>query len=167
MGFLPDYFFKRITDIPLSFLKGLGISALIMDIDNTLTFDCHDALPEDVECWLRDVADSGIRGMLLSNNSDKRVEPFAAKCRLPYIALAKKPTRESVPAVFELLQTDSAETAMIGDQFFTDILFGKRAGCGTIIVEKMGEDIPRFIKFKRFLETPVRWMLRIRGYTKP
>ena len=42
MGLLcPDYIFKNVTCIRPEFLKELGVSALVLDVDNTLT--AHDS----------------------------------------------------------------------------------------------------------------------------
>lgn len=168
MKILPDFYFRRITDIPVSFLVQRDIRALILDIDNTLAFDDDPELPGEVAQWLHAVKGAGMTAVLVSNNTVQRAGGFAKKCELPYIAKAGKPTGRSADEAYRLLGAQPTQTASIGDQLFTDVLFGRRAGCRmTIWVERMGEDIPKSIRIKRRLETPFRWLMRRRGYTQP
>jgi predicted HAD superfamily phosphohydrolase YqeG len=52
----------------------------------------------------------------------------------------------------ELLGAGKKETAVIGDQLFTDILCGRLAGLVPILVEPMEPEPFLFFKMKRFLE---------------
>ncbi len=152
MGFIPDYLFNRIWDISPELLKNKGVSALILDIDNTLTFDGDADIPPEAARWLSDIKKAGIKAAIVSNNSEKRVGPFAEKCGLSYVASALKPSKAGFVRSRETLGADAASIAVIGDQLFTDIAFGKRFGCLTILVERMGPDKPLFVKSKRLLE---------------
>ena len=42
----PEYVFKDVTHITPEFLAGKGIRALVLDIDNTLTADRSQELPD-------------------------------------------------------------------------------------------------------------------------
>ena len=48
----PEYVFKDVTHITPEFLAGKGIRALVLDIDNTLTADRSQELPDEVAGWL-------------------------------------------------------------------------------------------------------------------
>ena len=50
----PEYVFKDVTHITPEFLAGKGIRALVLDIDNTLTADRSQELPDEVAGWLAD-----------------------------------------------------------------------------------------------------------------
>lgn len=155
MKIIPDYLFSRVWDIQPAFLSSLGVRALLLDIDNTLAFDNRPEVPDEVRAWLEDLRTAGIRAAIVSNNREPRVRAFAAACGgLPYVCEANKPGRAAFLRSAQLLDAAPAEIAVVGDQLFTDIAFGSRAGCRTILVEKMGPDVPPFVKFKRVLEAP-------------
>lgn len=165
MSLLPDYFFHRITDITPAFLLTRGVKGLVLDIDNTLTFDGQNVLPGEVAHWLGEIKDAGIKAIIVSNNHERRGRDFAALCDLPFVAKAFKPSQKTIAAVLKVLAPPGA-VAVIGDQLFTDILYGKRAGFITVLVEKMGSDLPFFVKMKRVAERPAMRKLRRNGYTK-
>ena len=48
----PEYVFKDVTHITPEWLVEKGITALVLDIDNTLTADRSQELPEEVAVWL-------------------------------------------------------------------------------------------------------------------
>ena len=48
----PEYVFKDVTHITPEFLAEKGIRALVLDIDNTLTADRSQELPDEVAGWL-------------------------------------------------------------------------------------------------------------------
>lgn len=154
MRIIPDYLFERIWEIDENFLREKDIRALILDIDNTLTFDGDADVPRETANWLDRMRAAGIKAAIVSNNSEARVAPFARLCRLPYIADALKPSEAGFVRSRELLGESAEHIAVVGDQLFTDIAFGSRFGCVTVMVERMGPDVPPFVKFKRVLEKP-------------
>ena len=160
---LPDCYFKSVCDITPQFLASRGVRALLLDIDNTLTRDFSAELPEPVAAWLSSLKASGISAAIISNNGEERVAPFAAECSLPFLARAGKPLRSAFKRSCELLGCTAAETAVVGDQLFTDIAFGNLSGCLTIFVEPMGPETLAFVKFKRILEWPLMGAVRRRG----
>ncbi len=167
MGVIPDYLFHRITEIEPEFLRQRGVSALILDIDNTLAYDNHPDVPPEVDAWLRKMERAGIRLAIVSNNKEPRVKAFAAACgNLAYVADALKPSREGFVRSAETLGATAKEIAVVGDQLFTDIAFGNRFGCTTILVERMGPDVALFVKAKRVLETPLMPYIRKRKRVK-
>ena len=48
----PEYVFKDVTHITPEWLAAKGIRALVLDIDNTLTADRSQDLPDEVAGWL-------------------------------------------------------------------------------------------------------------------
>ena len=57
----PEYVFKDVTHITPEWLAEKGITALVLDIDNTLTADRSQELPEDVAVWLDTMRRAGVR----------------------------------------------------------------------------------------------------------
>ena len=56
----PEYVFKDVTHITPEWLAAKGIRALVLDIDNTLTADRSQDLPDEVAGWLAQMKEAGI-----------------------------------------------------------------------------------------------------------
>ena len=54
-------FFKDVTHITPEWLAAKGITALVLDIDNTLTADRSQELPEEVAAWLDTMCKAGVK----------------------------------------------------------------------------------------------------------
>ena len=160
--FYPDYTFRRIYTIPTSFFKERGISALLIDVDNTLTTDNNPVPHAEVLDWLAAQRDAGLRLMAFSNNREERVEPFARQLGLEYIANAAKPLPAKVSRALKKMGILKSEAAIIGDQLFTDILCGRLVGCTAILVEPMEWERYGFFKLKRPLEEKILRRYRAR-----
>ena len=87
----PEYIFKTIECIHPDFLAAHGIKALVLDVDNTLTADNSQVLEHTVQAWLDEMRTAGIRLTIVSNNTAKRVRPFAERIGLDWVPLACKP----------------------------------------------------------------------------
>ncbi len=153
--FHPNHMFTRIYDIPTEFLVKYGITTLLLDVDNTLTTHSNPIPNEKVLTWLDVQKKAGIRLMLISNNTERRVAPFAKKLGLEYIAMAKKPLKGNVLTALKLLKVSIKETALIGDQIFTDILCARRVGCMAILVEPFEIEKNVLLHAKRWIEKPI------------
>ena len=81
----PEYIFKTIECIHPDFLAAHGIKALVLDVDNTLTADNSQVLEPTVQAWLDEMRAAGIRLTIVSNNTPKRVRPFAERIGLDWV----------------------------------------------------------------------------------
>lgn len=149
----PDIYVNSILDIPLDDLEQLGIKAFILDLDNTLTeWNSNEVRTEIIE-WFRRIKAAGFKACILSNNGEQRVIAVARKLDIPYIFRARKPFRRAFWRAVELMEVQKAQTAVIGDQIFTDVLGGNRSGLFTILVvpiarrEFAGTKISRAFEF--------------------
>lgn len=128
----PRFQAKSVLDLNPEELKRMGIKGIILDLDNTLVEWKNDQLrPEVTELILR-LRGEGFKLCILSNALERRVEQIAAKLDLPYLSRAAKPRKTSFRKAMDLLGTVPQETAVVGDQLFTDILGGNRMACYTI-----------------------------------
>ena len=82
----PTYYFDCATDISLEFLNKHKIKAILLDLDNTLTTHNNPVPPKSTLEWLDKMKSAGIKMMIVSNNSAKRVEPFAKELGLPFVS---------------------------------------------------------------------------------
>ena len=132
--FLPSDYFKEFRGITPQYLKDRGIRAVITDLDNTLVgFDEPDASDEVLQ-WFKTMKDNGIKVTIVSNGSRLRVSEFCDPHDIEYIFRARKPLGRSYRKAVQMMEMDSAETVMIGDQLLTDVFGANRAGLKSILV---------------------------------
>ena len=159
----PDIKLKKITDISLDLLKKYGISGLILDVDNTLSTHHGEVLTEGLEDWLACMRNNGIKLVVLSNSKQARVEPFAKKINLPFISMGLKPLPFKFSSARRLIGTKRRETAIVGDQIFTDTLGGNLYGVTTILLDPIKLESSRSFKFKRKIERAVYKIYKIKN----
>lgn len=148
----PHKRFQRITEIRPQLLTDIGIKAIILDIDNTMATHDHPIPAIGVFEWLRDVQNAGISCIILSNNKKRRVAPFAELLALPFIAKGRKPLPWAFIKAAQMLNTEPSETAVVGDQLFTDILGGRAAKMHCLYVEPIEREKGAFFRLKRLME---------------
>ena len=112
-------------DIQLSHLKDIGIKGIVFDIDNTVTMWGSNEISPITLKWLEDAKASGFSVCLLSNNRRTRIEDISRMLDIPS-AKGFKPFSAAFRSALAVLGTSPEETAIIGDQIFTDILGGNR-----------------------------------------
>ena len=153
--FIPDYYFDSIHAVTPGFLKNENIKALVLDIDNTLVTYGEEAPTDDVLRWIGEIKNAGIFVAIASNNREERVSRFNEKLSVFTVSKSGKPSRRSVFAVCDKFSVKPSETAVIGDQIFTDILCARRAGARAYLVTPLPYKENLFFKFKRALEKPI------------
>lgn len=159
---IPDMIIENIYQIDLSFLKAKGITSLVLDIDNTLVPQKSKFPDKQTIEWLGKVKKEGFRICLISNNTKRRVNEFKQKVGVPGIAWAIKPRKRAFKKALKILDAKPNETALIGDQIFTDIFGGKRAGLYTILVKPLSKEELGWTKLMRRAERHV--LKRIEEY---
>ncbi|NLP46586.1 MAG: YqeG family HAD IIIA-type phosphatase [Epulopiscium sp.] len=153
--FFPDLYVSSIYEIPYHQLKDTKIKGLIFDIDNTLVpFDVTvgDAKLVDHFQFLTDI---GFQICLVSNNSKERVRVFNKNLGVHAIYKAKKPLAKSFKKAMKMMNTIPSQTAIIGDQVFTDVWGGNRIGITTILVQPVVNRDEWITRIKRGLEQKV------------
>ncbi len=157
----PNFKLDKITDISVEFLKKNNISALILDVDNTLSTHHGMQLLGGLEEWLVKMKNSDIKLIILSNSTKKRVEPFAKKIDLPFISLGLKPLFTGYVRAVKRLGTDKKNVAIVGDQIFTDVLGGNAIGVKTVLLTPIKPEKSLRFRFKRRLERVVYKIYKI------
>lgn len=150
--FYPDIIYKRIYDIKYEDLEKMGVKALVLDVDNTLTTHNNPTPDEKALDWLAEMKSKGIKMIILSNNNAKRVTPFAKMLDLPFISNGKKPLSLGLKKCRNFLNVQKDQMAVVGDQIFTDILCGKWFKIKSILVEPIEAEKNIFFKSKRWAE---------------
>ena len=160
-SFVPDIMFENALDIAPEFLIERGIRAVVLDIDNTLVTYGVAEPTEEVIAWIDSLKAAGLGVAIASNNHAPRVELFNQKIGVFATCESKKPSAKAVKAACEHFGLKPEETAVIGDQIFTDVWCARNAGALAILVKPIPYPENLFFKCKRILEKPF-----IRAYRK-
>lgn len=145
----PEYVFADVTHITSDFLAQKGIRALALDIDNTLTADRSQELPDEVAGWLEEMRKAGIRLTVISNGSAGRVRPFAEKLGLQWVSRAAKPLPIALMVAQKRLGVRRREMAMVGDQLYADRMAAALYGIPGLMVVPRGPDLGAQVVLKR------------------
>ena len=164
-NFTPDYMFGTYLEVTPEFLKGLGIKAVLSDIDNTLAPYEQPDPDEAHKTWLGGLREAGIAVALVSNNHADRVERFNRELGLDAYPDSGKPGKKTLILAMKKLGVTKEETVMLGDQLLTDSYAGKHTGMISIIVPPIKDKTNLFFRFKRLCERPfIRKYARLHGY---
>lgn len=133
----PCLYVSSVLEIRPSLLKNLGLKGVIFDLDNTIVRRDSLTVSPDVLQLVAEMRREGFKMGIVSNNSRRRVEAIAAEMDMPAVSRAVKPLTGPFRRALRLMGTGPQETALVGDQIFTDILGGNMAGLYTILVVPM------------------------------
>lgn len=137
--FRPDFFANTIYDIDPEWLRDKGIKGLIIDVDNTI-MPRDSAVPgSELRSWIGGLREREISLVAVSNNWSARVKAITKELGLELIAPAVKPFSAAFVQALKKMNLQPEETAIVGDQLFTDILGGNWTGLATIMVPPLGE----------------------------
>jgi HAD superfamily phosphatase (TIGR01668 family) len=153
--FYPTKTARGVMDITKEMLDGIGVTALILDVDNTLATHNNPNLDPKVREWLSNMRECGIGLVILSNNYKRRVRPFAEALKLPFSAFAAKPLPFGYARASRMLNTPKQNVAIVGDQIFTDVLGARLYGAKAILVEPLAPEGGPFFRFKRKIEAMI------------
>ena len=165
MGFslIPDEVYASIYDIDGAVLARRGITLLLADLDNTLAKYGQPEPDPALLAWKEDLAAAGVDLFLLPNSrKPRRAEHFAKALGIPFLGHAGKPKSGGYLRAMERMGRTSAQTAMVGDQIFTDILGAKRTGMLALMVEpiQLAGNPGRYLRYA--VEEPFRALGRRR-----
>ena len=148
----PDRLFDRLEDVTPACLRALGITSLILDLDNTLV-PPHTAKPTEAAlAWLKLQTDNGIRVFLVSNNTKERVDVFCEGIDLPHLHRGAKPLPFGLLKARRRMGAARKECALLGDQILTDVLGARLAGIRMLMVKPIVMETGTFFKWKRAFE---------------
>lgn len=131
----PHLYVESLQEIELEYLWSIGKRGIILDVDNTIAPWRDDRITAEAHEFINEAIKLKYKVCLLSNASQKRVEKAADVYCIPFVAPALKPRSKAFKRAAKVLGLKSENVVMIGDQIFTDILGGNRAGCHTILVK--------------------------------
>ena len=150
---LPKHIFPKLTDISPEFLLRKGITLLLLDFDNTMLPYTTDLPDKELLDWIQGMWDGGITLCIVSNSHKTRVPDFSAKYHVPCVTHASKPSTRGIFQAMERFHRSGAQTALVGDQIFTDVLGANRAGITSLIVKSI-HNHNIWLKLRHVLEVP-------------
>ncbi|KLU58563.1 UMP phosphatase [Peptococcaceae bacterium CEB3] len=166
--FRPTFQAGSLDNIPIEMLQKDGIRGLIIDLDNTMTPWNDVEVGPQVAAWFERLKQAGIKACVVSNNKKKqRVALVADRLGIPFVFRASKPRRRAFRAGMNILGTGREDTAVIGDQLFTDILGGNRIGLYTVLVIPMSPREFVGTRFMRRMERLLMWLMKHMASPKP
>lgn len=151
--FKPKWWLKNVFEIDEDFIKSNHLRGFILDLDNTLSMHGSPVPEQGVTEWLAKMKKLGMKLMVLSNNTKKRVEPLAKDLGLDFISFGCKPLTVGVGRALKKMRLPKNSVALVGDQIFTDILGGNLSRVPTILVEPFHMEDKATFKLKRKLES--------------
>jgi len=155
----PDEYLDSVLTIDLQALKGRGVQAILVDLDNTIVgWRRYDVSPEMMD-WLKRVREEGIKLCIVSNaRAPRRLRLISSTLGIPFARKGFKPRRRGFREALGLLGVEPHMAVAVGDQIFTDVLGGNRLGLYTILVRPLHTREFAGTKITRFFE---RLLLRI------
>lgn len=146
----PTKYQKSIMDVDYNKLYKEGIRVLLFDVDNTLVAYYHEN-PENKVITLIKNLKKKFKILLVSNSINyKKIKRIAATFGVDYMFFAIKPFLFRVRN--KMREFSKEETAIIGDQIMTDVLFGNKLGIQTILIDKLSNRETNVTSINRFFE---------------
>ncbi len=159
---LPDVLCTGLPDLTPARLQALGITALLLDFDNTIVPYSSSEPTAELLAWFEAMRRAGVQICVVSNSHKDRVQRFCGQQGLPCIRAARKPSTQGLRKALVLLDAAPEQTAMVGDQVFTDVLAGNRAGVLSVLVEPI--DLSNvFLLLRHLAEKPFIAAAKRRG----
>jgi hypothetical protein len=129
---------QSILELKPQWFRDRGIRLMLLDFDNTIVPYTTETPSEAFLEWLRVTRAAGVQVMVVSNSrKSHRVPEFCQALDIPYRTHAYKPSPQGLRRAMEQMGCTPQETAMAGDQTFTDVLAGNLAGVTSVLVYPM------------------------------
>jgi HAD superfamily phosphatase (TIGR01668 family) len=161
-GARPDFCFARAVDISPGFVLRLGVRAIVLDIDNTITrWESSEVEAEELN-WLAALRQNGLGLRFLSNGLAHKVAKVVEKTGIGHAATHwPKPLAAAFRDALRDLQLPPEQVLLIGDSVMTDIASANHCGIWTALVEPIshidfvGTKVYRFLEQRLNLRRPL------------
>lgn len=162
---LPKLIFHKLTDITPEFLRQRGIDLLMLDFDNTMLPYTSRVPTQELLTWIEGMKQGGIRLCVVSNSKKDKAAGFCKEHGIACITHSKKPTGRGIRQCLTRFDAKPGQTALAGDQIFTDVLGANCAGAASILVKPLHlHNI--WLKLRHGAEQPFIYLARKRRITK-
>ncbi len=162
--FTPKQYAHSLAEIDLDGLAKLGIKYILLDLDNTILPWRDYEIPQESCEWIKAALGRGMKICIASNTRNPaRLCHVSKELDIPCLDKIAKPRRTGLRAAMRVIGGKLEETAIIGDQIFTDVVGGNRLGIHTVLVHPMHPREFAGTKISRLFEKPIIAMLAKRG----
>jgi HAD superfamily phosphatase (TIGR01668 family) len=144
---------NRLTELSPQLLQQRDIQLVMLDFDNTIVPYTTNEPTEEMETWLRQMADSEFTLCVVSNSRKDRVKKFCAKYGIDCITHARKPFSKGIRQCLDRYGVPAANAVLVGDQIYTDTLGGNLCGVQTLLVKAI-HNHNFWLKARHVLEKP-------------
>ena len=158
---LPKLITNELTDLTPEILNAHNVRLLMLDFDNTIVPYTTNVPTQKMERWLRDMNASDIQLCVVSNSKRDRVKVFCGKFGIDCITHAKKPFTRGINECLAKYAIPASETALVGDQIYTDTFGANNAGCMPILVRAI-DNHNIWLKLRHVAELPFIFAARKR-----
>lgn len=170
----PTYIAGRVEVLEPAAAHSTGVEAVAFDVDGTLSSYHAEQVEPSVVRMLRDLGDSGLKTVIISNAYGRRVDRLndiygdlvnggvftpASLLTRGYDDPRKhrKPSPDMIVEAGRRLGVDTGDILMVGDQMFKDVASANRAGAKSLLVPRRGEgDYWAVRAFQRPAESIIR-----------
>jgi len=153
--FCPDLYVESIYELDLHFLKEKNIKGILVDLDNTLLPWNSISIEDKLIYWTQSCLKKGFSLCIISNNKYNRIKGCSKLLGIPAVIGPLKPCKIAFKKGLDILGTQPEETAVIGDQIFTDVFGAKLMGMYAILVKPISSREFFWTRIMRFLERRV------------
>ncbi len=152
--FYPNDYKKTVYDVDFQKLWNENIRIIMLDLDNTLIPYDETEPTKKIFKFFEDLKQMGFEVYIISNNQKGRVKKFAKTVGVRYVYSARKPYKLGFRrAIRYANHPDPTTVCLIGDQFMTDVLGGKRMNFNVIVVDTLKRKGEKwFTKISKYLE---------------
>lgn len=162
---LPKVIFQKLTDLTPEFLLQRGIDLLMLDFDNTMLPYTSRIPTQELLIWIDGMKRSGVRLCVVSNSKKDKAAGFCKAHNIACVTHSKKPSGRGIRKCLELFDAKPSQTALVGDQIFTDVLGANCAGASSILVKPI--HLHNFwLKLRHVAEQPFIYLARKRRILK-
>ncbi|MDD3931153.1 MAG: YqeG family HAD IIIA-type phosphatase [Clostridiaceae bacterium] len=153
----PDLYCESLDDLDLKKLYHDGYRLLLIDVDNTLASHGSFEADDYAQRAIKRARDIGFDCRIVSNAGHRRIKSYAESLRMPYTALANKPSVRAILDACADSGIQPKQSVMVGDQILTDVMSAHRAGALAVLVRPRARQEAVNVRFKRLIE---RWLFR-------
>ena len=165
ISLLPSVIAEAVTDLTPQLLQSRNIRLLMLDFDNTIVPYTTNVPTEKMEKWIRSMLQSEIQLCVVSNSKRDRGKVFCEAYGLDCITHAKKPFSKGIRQCLSKYGIPAAESALAGDQIYTDTLGANGCGVQSILVKAI-DNHNFWLKARHVAELPFKFLARKRRLTK-
>lgn len=147
---LPDFYYDSFIETDFQMLRSKGYSNLIIDVDNTIAVKGALSPEKEIGIKIKELLKQKetwkiclVSNIVWGKKREERVRKIAESVNVPFVTaklFEMKPNPAPFRRAMNILGSAPENTAVIGDQMFTDIVGGNRLGLLTILFNPLGPD---------------------------